>query len=356
MLTKMPQNTIREDRWRVKDIVMNYRPPTTENPEGEGDLCLPPSQRGWAWKNARGKKKQIMLIDSVMNNIPIPTCILNRQNHRKFHVYDGRHRFQTFYEYANDGFEWDGRKYSQLTDDEKQTFDEREIPVTIVSNISMEQLCDMFIRVNSGASLKDYDLFWANMDRPLMQSVRNIILSNTRLADCFGLSAEELNRREDLGNWVSLMCGLATRKSTNISTSYIRISDSGEINLDTEVDEAIVREGLDVVCRMYEAANTKYHAEKKEKKQLKKVAKLTAFFLHDWFAMGEPAINKWVDVIGKLRSAETKTHMSLSLSTVGAQNLTNTKVTTVMRQVNHYLETGRVLYPGTTVDDDDDSQ
>jgi hypothetical protein len=47
--------------------------------------------------------------------------------------------------------------------------------------------------------------------------------------------------------------------------------------------------------------------------------------------------------------------MSLSLSTVGAQNLTNTKVTTVMRQVNHYLETGRVLYPGATVDDDDDS-
>jgi hypothetical protein len=352
----MPNNTIREDRWRIKDIVANYRPPTDENQEGEGDLCLPPSQRGWAWKNARGKKKQIMLIDSVMNNIPIPTCILNRINHRKFHVYDGRHRFETFYEYANDGFEWDGRKYSELSDDEKQCFDEREIPITIVNNISMEQLCDMFIRVNSGASLKDYDLFWANMDRPLMRAIRELILNNHRLAACFGLTIEELNRREYLNNWVSLMCGLATRRSTNISTSYIRISDSSEINLDTEVDQDVVRNGLDAVCQMYEVANGRYPALTKEKKQLMKVAKVTAFFLHDWFTMGEPAIEKWVGVIGRLRSADTKVNMSLALSTVGAQNLTNTKVTTVMRQVNYYLDTGRVLYPGAVVDEDDDSQ
>jgi hypothetical protein len=352
----MPQNTIREDRWRIKDIVANYRPPTDENPEGDGDFCLPPSQRGWAWKNARGKKKQQLLIDSVMNHIPIPTCIVNRVSHRKFHVYDGRHRFETFYEYANDVFEWDGKKYSQLTEDEKQIFDEREIPVTIVSNITMDQLCDMFIRVNSGASLKDYDLFWANMDRPLMQAVKRLILNDHRIAACFGLSMDELNKREDLSNWVSLMCGLATRKSTNISTSYIRISDSDKINLDSDIDYAVVNQGLDAVCRLYEIANGRYELGERQKKAFKKVPKVTAFFLEDWFTIGDPAIEKWVDVIGRLQNAETKVKMSAALSTVGAQNLTSTKVSTVMRQVNHYLATGVLLNPGEVLDDEDDTQ
>jgi hypothetical protein len=346
----MPRIGIRETAWRVSDIVENYRP------DGTGDFGLPPSQRGWAWKNTRGKKKQIRLIDSVMNNIPIPTCIVNQLNYRKYDIYDGRHRFETFYEYANDGFEWDGRKYSQLSDDEKRAFNERVIPITIVSNITIEELCDMFIRLNSGSPLKDYDLFWANMNKPLMEALKRILLNNQRLADCFGLTLEELNKREELSNWVSLLVGLASRKSTNISTSFIRISDSREVNLETEVDERVVNEGLDAVCRMYEIANGRYPAMQRELKALKKVAKVTAFFLEDWFTIGEPAIEKWVDIVGRLRNAETKVRMNLALSTVGAQNLTATKVSTVMRQVNHYLATGVLLNPGEVLDDEDDTQ
>lgn len=345
----MPRISIRETAWRIRDIVDNFRP------DGTGDFSLPPSQREWAWKNARGKKKQIRLIDSVMNNIPIPNCIVNQINYRKYDIYDGRHRFQTFYEYANDGFEWNEKKYSDLTTEERRSFDERVVPITIVSNITIEELCDMFIRLNSGSPLKDYGLFWANMNKPLMQAVQRLILNNTRLADCFGLNNEDMNRREDLSNWVSLICGLATRRSTNISTSFIRISDSRDINLESEVDEAVVNDGLNALCRMYELANTRYPPIGRERKALKKVPKVTAFFLEDWFTIGEPAIEKWVDVIGKLRNAETSKKMTASLSTIGAQNLTSMKVSTVMRQVNHYLTTGEVLNHANDLDDDEES-
>lgn len=349
-INKMPRIGLRETTWRIRDIVDNYRP------DGSGDFSIPPSQRGWAWKSTRGKNKQIRLIDSAMNNIPIPTCIVNQVNYRKYDIYDGRHRFETFYDYANDGFEWNGKRYSQLSEEEKRIFNERLIPITIVNNITIEELCDMFIRLNSGSPLKDYDLFWANKNKPLIQAVQRLILNNARLAACFGMTVDDLNHREDLSNWVSLLCGLATKKSTNISTSFIRVSDSREINLDTEVDDETVNEGLNAVCRLYETANTRFPATGRELKTLKKIPKITAFFLEDWFTIGEDAHDKWVDIIGRLRNAGTKVKMSAALSTTGAQNLTATKVSTVMRQVNYYLETGQLLTPGNAVDDDDDVQ
>jgi hypothetical protein len=347
----MSRNTIREDRWHIKDIVENYRPPTPENPEGDGDLCLPKSQRGWSWKNKRGKKKQTDLIDSVMDGIPIPSCILNRINHRKFHVYDGRHRFETFYQYTNDVFEWKGKKYSQLTADEKSTFDEREIPVTIVSNISKEQLCEMFVRVNSGASLKDYDMLWANMDKSLMQSVRDLIQTNNRLSQALGNI--DMFKREDLSNWTAIMCGLATNNAGNITTSHIRVFD--DIGLDYDVNRETVQEGLDALCILLETANERFPTTDKGKQSLKKVGKLIAFFFGDWIESTnkEQTIEKWVDIIGRLRGADSG-KMSAALSTKGAQNLTAKKIAMVLDNVKNYLENNTIHV--TDDGSDDESQ
>jgi hypothetical protein len=93
----------------------------------------------------------------------------------------------------------------------------------------------------------------------------------------------------------------------------------------------------------------------KEKRTLKKVGKVIAFFLDDWMNSDDRrlVVEKWVGVIGRLRSAE-QSNMLAALSVTGAQNLTATKISNVLAKVNLYLEANVV---GVAVDDsDDDSQ
>jgi hypothetical protein len=325
---KSKMNTITEDRWSISDIVKCYKP------DGSGDISLPPSQRLWAWKNKRGEIKKRNLIDSVMNRFPIPTCILHRISKHQFHIYDGRHRIETFYLYANDEFTWNSKKFSELTDHEKFMFNSREIPVTIIGNVTVAQLADIFIRLNAGIPLKDYDLLWANRDSPLVRAVEKFIRNNERLSNCLG--GYDMTKREDLSNWTALICGLSTQNAGNMTTAYIRVCS--DVGLDHPPNEKNIVEGLDAICTLLETANTLYPTDTKGKRSLKTCGRLIAFFVGDWLNSENKSetINKWVNVIGKLRNNDEG--MKVALVTIGAQNLTTTKITKTIDQVNKYLE------------------
>lgn len=337
-LTKMPRITL--DRWYADEIARCYNV----------SIHVPNSQRDWAWKGKRGKKKMESFIDSIMNNYAIPSCIMYRTGLNTFDVYDGRHRFETIQRYKNDEFVWNTRKYSELSAEDQQRFNSREIPVTIISDASMAVLAEMFLRMNDGAPLKDYDRYWANRFMPLIQAVERLIQNNERLSACLGNN--DMKKREDLANWVALLSGLATVKAGNMTTSYLRVCE--EIGLDYIVPDT-VNADLDVLCELLETANERYPALDKDKKELKKVGKIIAFFFHDWFTSNRNrnVIAKWVDVIGKLRGSEQeREEMKAALSTSGAQNLTSQKVIDVLRQVNNHIE-NNITYTADNESDDE---
>jgi hypothetical protein len=331
------------DRWSIDQIARGY----------SDNISLPESQRNWSWKGKRGKKRMELLIDSAMNNYSIPSCILYRKGLNTFDLYDGRHRFETFQKYRNDEFAWKGRKYSELTPDEKNKFDSREIPVTIISDTTLAVLAEMFIRMNQGVPLKDYDRYWANRFEPFIQSVERLIQNNERLSKCLG--GQDMKRREDLANWVALLSGLVSENAGNMTTSYIRFCE--EIGFDHAVNDEVVRADIDVLCELLETANDKYPALDKDKKDLRKVGKIIAFFFGDWFKShrNRSTIAKWVSIIGRLRgSDQEQLEMKAALSTSGAQNLTSEKIKTVLLQVDNHLEKN-ITYT-TEGDSDDDSE
>lgn len=339
---------IQEERWFVADIVANYKPPTEDGEDK--DITVPSCQREWAWKHKRGLQKMRQLIDSIMNGYPVPTCILNRLRARQYEVYDGRHRFETAYRYANDRFDWNGKKFSDLSDDEKQRFLNRELPVTIMIGATPDELADVFIRLNKGVPLKDCDLFWAMRASPLVSATERLVFPHTRLSDSLG--GVNLSLRTDLANWVGLVIGLNTRNAGNISTSHIRACENNGMN--TSVDDAYVLAGLDALATLYETANDRYPATNKVKGQFKKVGKMSAFFLAEWIPSEnkQDVIEKWVSIIGRLRGPNAP-HMAMALASAGAQNLTAERITRVLEQVRAYLTEG-VLPGGDSVDSDDD--
>jgi hypothetical protein len=344
------------DRWYIDHIVSSFG--TT--------ITVPESQRVWSWNGPTGKTKMVNLIDSVMKSYAIPNCILFRTGLNTFEVYDGQHRFKTFQMYANDEFAWDGRRYSELTTEEKRRFESVEIPVTIISDATITDLVEMFIRMNQGAPLKDYDMYWANRQKSFVQATERLIVNNARLAACLSLTEKEMKSRKDLSNWVGLLNGITTADAGNITTSYIRVCN--ENGLDRIVDDNAVNADLNALCELLETANGRYPKtdDKKEQKKmktemqkLKKVGKLIAYFFHDWFTSNRDRkiIVKWVFIIEKLRSdsKEEREAMQGALSTSGAQNLNANKVKKVLDQVNDYLK-NNTKYTVAEDDSDDESQ
>ena len=346
----MSENRIRimEDRWFVSQIAADYRAPCEEGAE-DAAITLALCQRNWAWKGTRGLKKMRDLISSIINGFPVPTCIMNRIRGR-FEIYDGRHRIETIRRFATDGFTWEGKKFSELSDLDKSLFSDSQLPVTIMTGATTAQLAEVFIRLNMGVSLSDSDLFWANRDMPLVSATERLVYTHTRLAESLG--GIDMKVRTTLANWVALVAGLSTGIAGNISTSYIRASEN--LLMEREVDDAVVMAGLNALATLYETANARFPVGPKEKATFKKVGKVSAFFLGEWIPSNnkDNVIEKWVGIIGRLRGVNAGA-MAGALSTTGAQNLTAEKIAKVLEQVNNYLE-HNIVANAESVDSDDE--
>jgi len=344
-----------EHTWRVSRIVSRYVPPGTEITIRPDAISVPECQREWAWKGNSRKKRQASLIDSVISGYPFGGCILNGTSATsQYYIYDGRHRIQTMYEYANDKFEWNDMKYSALPPELKDRFNNRLVPITIVNDPTVGQLAEIFIRLNRGVPLKDSDYFWAHRDTALVSATMRLVISNERFAAALGIT--NMRNRSDLANFVALTRGLSTRNAGNISTSYIRASQSA-VGLDAPIDDETVTSGLEALTTLYETANRDHPVGKDSDKRIfKKVGKLSAFFIADWLATPGPLIiRKWVGIIGRLRGPNP-TDMKNALSTTGAQNLTFEKVSKVLKQVNEYIERGVRVGDNASDDGDDDEE
>lgn len=341
---------IREDAWLVEDIVSSY------NPDGTGTIKLPVSQRQWAWKHKTGLKKMMKLVDSVMMGFPIPTCIMNRISGNEFQIYDGRHRIETLWNYVNDKFKWDDKLYSELSADEKTRFNERKLPLTILVKATPLQLTDVFIRLNNGIPLKDYDMFWANKDTPLVSTVERYVYPNAELSRVLG--GLSLSTRNHLSHWVGLVYGLATNNSGNMTTSYLRISmdeDNGGLNVPISVDaNTRIQNGIRALCSLYGKSNVRAPVSVTDMKSYRILGKITAFFLDEWMKAvnKNTVVDKWVDIIVKYRTDGG--NMKSAFHATGTNNLNSTNIANVIRNVNHFHETGELPPDNRSVASDDD--
>ena len=340
---------VHDQPWSILDLVTEF------NPDNSGSIVIPEGNRNWAWKAKKGLLKQQKLIDSVFYGFPIPSIILNKKrNSRNLEIYDGRHRVETLWRYFNDKFKWEDHLFSELSVEDQRVFCERTLPATITQNATNEQLADMFIRLNAGVPLKDSDLLWARRDMSLVRQTRELICNNQRLSAALG--GLDLNTRTDLANWTALTAGLSTRNAGNMTTSFVRLAGDPGLGLEMDVDAAYIRTALNAFCELLEEANAAFPVLQSQQRKLKKVGKVAAFYFSEWMAAEDkaPIQAKWLSIVGRLRNGgDVAKAMSAALSTTGAQNLTTTKISETLEQVNAYLA-GVLPVVVLDIDDDDD--
>jgi len=295
------------------------------------------------------------LIDSIMHNYPIPSCIVNVEivnGRERYSIYDGRHRMETLRRYINNEFKWMGSLFKDLSDDDKIKFLERTIPVTITSGASQQQLADVFVRLNAGVALKPSDYCWAYRSTPLIRAVLDLVHTNNALSAALG--GIDISKRTMLANWTGLVLGLSRAVAGDITNSWIRISSF----LNNRVDIARVSAGLDAITSLLTRANTLYPVASKKAGAYAKVGFVIAFFIHEWLAAldKESVFTKWLDIIRRLRSGPADAvGMKSALKTSGAQNLTLERIETVLEQVNNYLAHGVIAGDGDPDMDEEDA-
>ena len=123
--------------WTLKHLIECYN---------DGKLNLaPPYQRNFIWP----KKNQNELIDSILiRNYPLPTFFIFKKDDDSYEVVDGQQRSRAIIGFYKSTYTSDIKK-GDLLFEEKNKFENYQIPVTIITEIlSNESIEEFYARVN----------------------------------------------------------------------------------------------------------------------------------------------------------------------------------------------------------------
>lgn len=118
----------------------------------------PSYQREDVWK----KSQERLLIDSMLKEIDIPKIYVRELPEEKWEVVDGQQRLRALLKFRNDGLELDpediradfaGKKFSELSEDMKDTFMDYQFDLVILQGASDEDVEEMFLRMQNGTTL-----------------------------------------------------------------------------------------------------------------------------------------------------------------------------------------------------------
>jgi hypothetical protein len=313
---------------------------------GNKTIQIPAEQREQAWKKGKkGDEKRSDFIDSVFNNFPIPSCILFLKvvegQPDKYNLFDGQNRFRTLFAFSKNEFTYKGKRFEDLTDEDRHVFLGREIQVTEITNgdTVMHLMPTVFTRLNAGVPLKQHDFCHANKSKPLIAEAIRLVVGNQELAHALG--GFNMDHRPMLANWVGLTLALSKNNAGLMTTSWTRVAP----HIEDDVDVQSVTDGVAAYTNLLERANLSRPVESKVAAKYAKAGFLAAYWLSEWIRAADPDAkemvqDKWYSIICNLRSrnSETRDAMLDALQTGGAQNLNDTKVEAVLERVAKYVK------------------
>ena len=206
----------------TKDVFEPYR---TNNANTLALLRIPEHQRFYVWP----KSKQELLIDSIMNNCPLPLMVFTEQTvtgDTVWFVQDGQQRLMTMQMFVLGEFTWKGKRYEELTMPNRLHFLGYTITCEIIKNPTIDQIADIFERLNCGKPLTDNDKFWNRKESPVVSFALNELVKHPELRENFKKYVGPVGSgksRAQLSDLVGAVIAVSRKSIDSISTSFDKI-------------------------------------------------------------------------------------------------------------------------------------
>jgi len=222
-----------------------FEPDRTANTVAK--LRIPDHQRFYVWPEA----KQAILIDSIMNNSPLPLMVFTEQivqngsgSGSAWFVQDGQQRLITLQRFVQGEFVWNHQKFSDLNEDDRMNFLGYTITCEIVHNPNPDQIACIFERLNCGKPLTDNDKFWNRRESMAVSFTLNKLMHCSELADYFKKYVGKIGSgksRSQLADIVSAVVAISRQSVDCIATSYDKAGQYVCEPISEEMQEYIIR-------------------------------------------------------------------------------------------------------------------
>ena len=188
-------------------------------------LRIPDHQRFYIWPES----KQAPLIDSIMNNCPLPLMVFTEQmvgSSNTWFVQDGQQRLITMQKYMMGEFTWNGQRYADLEEDDRLNFLSYTVTCEIIQNPTTDQIAEIFERLNCGKPLTDNDKFWNRRESPAVSFALTELMRHPELEDHFKKYCGKVGAgksRSQLSDLIGAVVAISKRSVTCIATSFDKV-------------------------------------------------------------------------------------------------------------------------------------
>jgi hypothetical protein len=151
-------------------------------------------RKGQQWS----KKQKELLIDSCLHGFVIPTITFSTLSFDKTNtlfVVDGKQRLETLWEYTNDVFKYNGKKFSELTEEEQDRILSTEISTVTYNQLTDVGISDVFSRLNNGTALSASQKTRGLVDGMILVKIKQI-LDNNFFTKC-NITNGQIKKSED---------------------------------------------------------------------------------------------------------------------------------------------------------------
>lgn len=259
----------------IADLLGDSAENTTEYFQCDRDIknaliLIPEHQRYYVWT----KSHQESLIDSIMNNFPMPLLVFTEyveNNKQIWYVQDGQQRLTTIQRFIQGKFEWNGKKFEDLTNRESRAFLGYQIACSIIKSPTDAQVADIFERLNKGKTLSHNDKFYNRKNEHIIDFTINELKSKfeKQFKMYTNLNIKKKQRTE-LSDVVGAVISICSNNVDNITTSYERIGGNLLLNIGlTEEKKIKVIDAFDLYFKCIEKSMDTNEINKPKKCYLK---------------------------------------------------------------------------------------
>lgn len=139
--------------------------------------------------NQWNKKQKELLIDSLLQGIVLPQLVFAINDNDNYCI-DGKQRLTTIYNFIN------SKEYEKLTEDEKDKILSAEVSTITYSNLSDDDIFELFKRYNNGVTLSGGQKTRSYCDKEILTLIKSTIENNS-IKEVWNITKGQKNKNED---------------------------------------------------------------------------------------------------------------------------------------------------------------